>query len=223
MLRSVHGRPFRCPLCRKLSVLFEWPELADRCRTGVAQARCWIYYGATRPAPCARAHSHTRQAAGRLLRRLPGACGVRVRCVPGNSAAGTRPPGRLETDVKGTRAADALLEVREEGRRGSGGCQAETTRRTEEPALNGKLHCWFCCPSATMQIVAAVIDHFRCVRAEMHSNRSKRLLRAAYEIADAATITGFVGRSHFTHTLKRWLRITPARYRAQVSGVDRHS
>jgi AraC-like DNA-binding protein len=53
-------------------------------------------------------------------------------------------------------------------------------------------------------------------------DRSKRLLRGGCEIADAATITGFVDQSHFTHTFKRWLGITPARYRSQVSDIDRH-
>jgi AraC-like DNA-binding protein len=53
-------------------------------------------------------------------------------------------------------------------------------------------------------------------------DRSKRLLRAGYEIADVASIAGFVDQSHFTHTFKRWLGITPARYHEQVAHRDRH-
>jgi hypothetical protein len=47
----------------------------------------------------------------------------------------TRAAGRLEDDTQGARAADALLEVREEGCRGGGGCQTKAPRRADESAL----------------------------------------------------------------------------------------
>jgi len=51
-------------------------------------------------------------------------------------------------------------------------------------------------------------------------DRSKQLLRAGAKIADVALGCGFVDQSHFTHTFKRWLGMTPARYRTQVRGAD---
>jgi AraC-like DNA-binding protein/quercetin dioxygenase-like cupin family protein len=53
-------------------------------------------------------------------------------------------------------------------------------------------------------------------------DRSKQLLRTGFEIADAAAMTGFVDQSHFTHTFKKWLGITPARYRIQTSHANPH-
>jgi hypothetical protein len=41
----------------------------------------------------------------------------------------------LEGNAKGARAPNALLEMREEGRRGGGGCEAEAARDADEPAL----------------------------------------------------------------------------------------
>ena len=49
-----------------------------------------------------------------------------------------RAPGRLEGDTQGARATDALLEVREEGCQGGGGCGA-TVPRTEHASTAGKV------------------------------------------------------------------------------------
>ena len=51
--------------------------------------------------------------------------------------AGVR--GRLEDDAQGARATDALLEVRKEGGKGNGHCQAEAAASAEEPALTNSL------------------------------------------------------------------------------------
>ena len=60
--------------------------------------------------------------------------------MPGNHAAGTRPPGRLESDAEGARAAVQVLEVWEESGRGSSGREAEAQRRAEESEL--RLGAW---------------------------------------------------------------------------------
>ena len=87
-------------------------------------------------APCARASTSSYQATRRSVRRLPGARRMRMRRLSRDSAAGARASGRLESDAQGARHADALLEVRKEGRRGRGSCEAETARSAKESALN---------------------------------------------------------------------------------------
>jgi len=91
---------------------------------------------AIRSAPCARAGAPSYQASRWPIRRLPSARRMRVRRLSRDSAAGARASGRVEDDAQGARDADALLEVRKEGRRSRGSCQAATAWNTEESALN---------------------------------------------------------------------------------------
>src|ERR1700739_573265 len=77
------------------------------------------------------------QKARRLLRAVPGACGVRLWRLPRDRARGAGTPGRLENDTRRARAADALLAVRKEGCGGRRSGEAKTARRPEEYALAG--------------------------------------------------------------------------------------
>jgi len=86
-------------------------------------------------APFASARARSHQGARRLLRAVPGACGVRLRRLPRDRALGSRAPGRLVGDAQGTGAADALLAMRQEDCRGCGGGEGETARCAEESAV----------------------------------------------------------------------------------------
>jgi hypothetical protein len=68
---------------------------------------------------------------GQFLVRVICDCGA-VREIEPEALA----PGRLVSDPQGARAADAVLEAREEGRGGRGGGEPKVARCPEEPALD---------------------------------------------------------------------------------------
>jgi hypothetical protein len=79
--------------------------------------------------PGAGAHSY--QEARRLLRAVPGAGELPVRCLPTHRTRSPGPPGGLVNDAQGACAADALLAVREKDGRSSSGGQAKAAGRAE--------------------------------------------------------------------------------------------
>lgn len=84
---------------------------------------------------------HIKRLDGLMIALATSTCEWFVSAAPARDpAAVTCSPGRLEGSARGARAADAVLEVREEGCGGGRGRETEAARIAEESALTSPHH-----------------------------------------------------------------------------------